>query len=159
MSYATQAQLAKRLGNVKLAGLSYRGADPAHTEALAAAVLAADAGAQAVIQNALDEADAYVNRYVLGIVDVTDSTVQTALADISRDVAIYYLFRDQVNLDDTNPYASAFREASRQLRDIASRKIHLAADPLAPSGIAYSSTESTEPVFTTDSTTGSLRNF
>lgn len=109
MSYVTQADLVERFGTSMLIDLTDRAEPPAG---------AIDA---AVVTDALTDADAMIDGYLLGRYALPLASTPSLVKDLAKTIAIYKLHRDAVS----DKIAADYKSALATLAQIASGVIRL----------------------------------
>ncbi|UFZ05460.1 DUF1320 domain-containing protein [Bradyrhizobium ontarionense] len=130
MSYAAQSDLVARYGNEMLLELTDR-ADP-------------PAGAidGTVVTQALNDADAAINGYLLGRYALPLSTTPPLLKDLAVPIAVYKLHRDTVSEKVRLDYLDALK----MLSQIASGAVRLAVAGIEPAASGASGVRTTDRV-------------
>jgi phage gp36-like protein len=141
MSYTSQDELTKRYGTPMLLDLTDRASPPAGT-------IDSD-----VVTEALVNADAAIDGYLLGRYILPLSTTPPLLKDLAQAIAIYKLHRNSVPDMTASDYASALAT----LKLIASGTVRLnvaGVEPTASSATGVRTTDRDKPL-----TSDSLRGF
>jgi phage gp36-like protein len=108
--------------------------------------------AAAVITQAIADASAMIDSYVLGHLDMTDSDNTAAVEYHCAILALYYLHARKFASDDVNPKASLMRHTMKWLEGVRKRDLHVQTN--APLDTMVSTTSSTTKKFTDTSMSG-----
>lgn len=139
MTYATLEQMTERYGEGLLIQITDRGEVPTGIMDIA------------VIDRALENADAFINGY-MGRYTLPFASVPDPLPDLAQAIAIYRLHRYKPDPKIEDEY----KDAMRILRDIASGLVKLSAEGAEPAGAPGSGVRITdrERPFTSDNLKG-----
>jgi len=122
--YTSIALLQKRIKPIVLAEL----ADDVNTPADITAALTI-----AVIDQAIADASAMIDGYLLGHTDMTDPIVQTAIEQHAATLTLYSLYRRRYATEETNPLSAARKDSLAWLTMLAKGTIKVTASPQSPS--------------------------
>ncbi|WP_316171043.1 DUF1320 domain-containing protein [Bradyrhizobium sp. SZCCHNRI1058] len=128
MSYAAQSDLVARYGTPMLIDLTDRADPPAGT---------IDA---AVVTQALADADAAIDGYLLGRYSLPLATTPALLKDLAVPIAVYKLHRDTVS----DKVRADYLDALKTLSQIASGAVRLAVAGIEPAASGASGVRTTD---------------
>ena len=133
MPYATRQGMIDRFGEEELIQLTDRATPPT------------DMIDDAVLDAALNDADAEINGYIQARYPLPLASVPLQISRVARDIARYYLYDDSV----TETVENRYKEAIKTLEQIAKGVVHLGLDPVGETTASSASPETSAdaPVF------------
>lgn len=141
-AYTTIAALSKRIDPQFLAEL-------ADDENATADI--SDATVVGILDQAITDASALIDSYLLGHWDMTASS-NTAMAEPHcANIALYYLYGRQHHSHQDNPKAAIYEQTMAWLREAQKGRRHSSADPQRPGVLVTTNTTIGNRVFDSDS--------
>lgn len=132
-SYTTIALLQNRISPANLAQMADDTTTTTITTAAEAATSLALAGTIANINQAITDASALIDSWLLGRVDMADTDTLNAVEMHCANIALYRLAQRRFMSDENNPYYASNRDSIQWLKDTARGTLHVQTSPDSPS--------------------------